>query len=256
MKLTVLLSAGRHPVSDRPCPVPVDAQAIGLARRLGKAVGLHAGSDPALIRDYLGFGLDRITLLNLPPGSDPEAPLLAALKDNPPDLVLAGRRGQGGDDTGLLPYRLAHALGWPIVADAVSIAAEGGILTVDQALPRGARRRVTVALPALVTIHPAAPPAPGFAFGAIRRGTISTVPQDVPADPAPIFEERPYRRRPRLMRGVSSGGGSAGDRLRAATETGSSGGTLLIDPTPDAAATAILAFLAERAILRRDEDEA
>jgi electron transfer flavoprotein beta subunit len=256
VKLTVLLSAGRHPVSDRPCPVPVEAQAIGLARRLGETVGLHAGSDPALIRDYLGFGLGRITHLKLPPGSDPEASLLAALKGNPPDLVLAGRRGQGGDDTGLLPYRLAMSLGWPIVADAVSITAEGGTLTVDQALPRGARRRVTVSLPALVTIHPAAPPAPGFAFGAIRRGSITTTTQDAPADPAPIFDERPYRRRPRLMRGVSSAGGSAGDRLRAATETGGGGGTLLIDPTPDAAATAILAFLAERAILRRDEDEA
>jgi len=256
MKLTVLLSAGRHTVSDRPCPVPVEAQAIGLARNLGATVGLHAGSDPSLIRDYLGFGLGRITHLELPPGVDPEASLVALLKADPPDLVLAGRRGQGGDDTGLLPYLLANQLGWPIVADAVAIAAEGDTLTVDQALPRGARRQVTVTLPVLVTIHPAAPAAPGFAFGAIRRGSITTLPQAIAADPAPIFEERPYRRRPRLMRGVSSGSSSAGDRLRTATETGGSGGTLLIDPTPDAAATAILDFLAERAILRRDEDEA
>ena len=65
----------------------------------------------------------------------------------------------------------------------------------------------------------------------------------------PVFEERPYRPRPRLV-GVAPGG-SAAERLAAATEAASSGGKLLVDPPPEVAAAEIVAFLHRVGVLAR-----
>jgi electron transfer flavoprotein beta subunit len=126
------------------------------------------------------------------------------------------------------------------------------VLVVDQALPRGARRRVRVTLPAVVTVHPAAPPPRPFAFAAVRRGRLVPVaveagcaaapPAAAPAGAELSLEERPWRRRPRLIAGTSTAG-SAAERLKAATEVAGGGGRLIVDPAPDEAAREILAFL-------------
>jgi electron transfer flavoprotein beta subunit len=67
--------------------------------------------------------------------------LVAAVMDDPPDFVIAGRRAEGGAGTGMVPYAVAAALGWPIAADAVALRPvrdEGAAaLEVEQALPRG-----------------------------------------------------------------------------------------------------------------------
>ncbi|RJF88965.1 electron transfer flavoprotein subunit beta [Oleomonas cavernae] len=242
MKIAVLLSLGHHPVSGRACAARGDAQAIALAHSLGgEVMGLHAGPGDAAIGDYLGHGLTRLTVLEQPAGADPVPALAKALAELRPDLILAGRQAQGGDDTGLVPYLLAERLTRPIVADAAAITRVGGNVVVEQALPRGARRRVTLPLPALVTVHPAAPPALPFTHGALRRGTILRRPGEAPTAIAEPIEERPYRRRPRLMGGVA--GGSAADRLKAATEVTGGGGRLLVEPDPAAAAREILDFL-------------
>ncbi len=145
MRAVVLLSAGLHPVSGQPAPVPVEAQAIRLALGLGAEVsGLHAGAEEVPIRDHLGRGLQEIALLPLPASGDPLDVLTEALHAGAPDLVLAGRRGSGGTDSGLLPYRLARALAWPVVADAAALGRDDDLLAVEQALPRGRRRRVRV----------------------------------------------------------------------------------------------------------------
>lgn len=249
MKAVVLLSAGRHPVSGRPAPVVVEAQAVRLALALGAAVsGLHAGPEETPIRDHLGCGLPRITLIELPQGGDPVPALAEALREAPPDLVLAGRRGSGGDDSGLLPYRLAHRLFWPIVADAVGLAREqDDILAVEQTLPRGGRRRVRLRLPCLVTVHPAAPPPLPFAFAAARRGRVLRRPGPVVVPEATALEERPYRPRPRLI--GAAPGGSAAERLRAATEV-AGGGKVLVDPPPEQAAAELMAFLCRIGVLK------
>jgi len=241
MKIAVLLSLGQHPVSGRACAAKGDAQAIALAHSLGgEVMGLHAGPGDAAIGDYLGHGLTSLTALEQPAAADPVPALASALEQLRPDLILAGRQAQGGDDTGLVPYLLAKMLNRPIVADAAAITRSGGNLVVEQALPRGARRRVTLPLPALVTVHPAAPPALPFTHGALRRGTILRRPGEATAMAEPI-EERPYRRRPRLMGGTA--GGSAADRLKAATEVAGGGGKLLVEPDPAVAAREILDFL-------------
>lgn len=248
MKAVVLLSAGLHPVSARPAPVPVEMQAIGLASGLADDVsGLHAGPGGPGVADALGHGLARIGHLPLPRGADPLAALAAQLAANPPDLVLAGRRAQGGEDSGQLPYALATRLGWPLVADAVELAlTEPGILAVRQALERGGRRTVTVRLPVLVTVHPSAPAAAAYAFGQARRGRVEVLPlpAGVEEDALAVLpvELRPYRPRPRLIRGAAVGG-SAADRLKAATESAAADGKLMVNPSPEEAAREILAHL-------------
>lgn len=247
MKALVLLSAGLHPVSARPAPVPVEMQAIALAQALGVvASGLHAGPGGPGVADALGHGLGHIDHLPVPRGADPLAALASHLAANPPQLVLAGRRGQGGEDSGQLPYALAARLGWPLVADAVALELrEPGVLAVRQALERGGRRTITVRLPAVVTVHPAAPAAVAFAWARARRGVVEMLPlppgleADVPAAPP---ELRPYRARPRLIRGAVSGG-SAADRLKAATESAAADGKLMVKPSPEEAAREILAHL-------------
>ncbi|WP_445680752.1 electron transfer flavoprotein subunit beta [Radicibacter daui] len=246
MKAVVLLSAGLHPVSARPAPVPVEMQAIALARTLGAAAaGLHAGPGGPGVADALGHGLARIGHLPLARGADPLEALVNHLAAHPPELVLAGRCGQGGEDSGLLPYALAARLGWPLIADAVALEMQGpGVLAVRQALERGGRRTITVRLPAVVTVHPAAPAAAAFAWGQARRGVLEVlpVPSGFAGDAVPAPELRPYRPRPRLIRGAASGG-SAADRLKAATESAAADGKLMVGPSPEEAAREILAHL-------------
>jgi electron transfer flavoprotein beta subunit len=252
VRIVVLLSVGRHPVSGRTCPVRVEAQGVRLAAGLGgEVLGLHAGPDEVPLREHLGAGLADLVILEQPAEADPVPALVAALRELRPDLILAGRRAQGQDDTGLLPYAVAKALEVPIVTDAASVAVADGTLAVEQALPRGERRRITSRLPALVTIHPAAPPPLPFAFGAVRRGRLTRKPGSGAPVAAPWdLSERPYRKRPRLI-ARSAAGASAADRLKAATETATGGGRVLVDPTPEAAAAEILTYLREIGVLKR-----
>ncbi|MCK0208141.1 electron transfer flavoprotein subunit beta [Starkeya koreensis] len=250
MRIAVLLSAGRHAVSGRPAPVPVELQAVGLAadfveRHGADLTGLHAGPDVGPLRDALGHGLPNLVHLVTGADDDPLPSLAAALREGAFDLILAGRVAQGGEDSGLLPYALARALGLPIVSDAAALAPgeTPGTLNVEQALPRGARRRLLVRLPVLVTVHPAAPAARPFAFAGARRGILETRPGLAAPRASTGLEERPYRPRPKLI-AKAAAGASAAERLKAATEAASGGGRLLVDPPPEEAAREILAYLA------------
>jgi electron transfer flavoprotein beta subunit len=243
MKAIVLLSVGTHPLSGAPMPVPTELQAIALAQRLGCGViGLHAGPSSATVADCLGHGLSRIICLQIADTDDPLAALTAEIAQQRPDLVLAGRRGQGGADSGLLPYSLAQACGMPIAADAVVL--EGGGAVV-QALPRGARRRLVLQLPAVVTMHDSAPPALPFVYKQRLSGQIIEKPGISTAALGFAYEERPYRRRPKL---IGDACGSAEERLHAATAPKSAGGKLMLHPSPAEAAEAILNYLKKLSI--------
>ncbi len=234
MKAVVLLSAGLHPVSLRPALPRTEAQAIRLALELdpgGSLAGLHVGPDAATVSQAFGHGLPRLIHIAAAEGTDPVAEIVAALADDTPDLILAGPSTQGGDETGLVPYAIAEALGLPIIAGAVSLCPGpvAGQLVIDQARPRGARRRFTVAGPVVITLSPrAAPPLP-FAHARIAAGIV----ERKPARTSPVAEratltETPHRHRPRL---IVKADGSGEHRL-------------LVDPTPEAAARAILDHLA------------
>jgi electron transfer flavoprotein beta subunit len=235
MNIIVLLSAGRDPQSGTPRPVPVELQAIAIALALATHVaptttitGLHAGEPDPSVLDALGHGLTTLTLLRINPADDPLAALAAEIDRARPDLILAGRRGRGGTDSGLLPYRLARARAMPIAADAIAIEPDGDDLAILQSLPRGARRRLTLAQPAIVTIHEAAPPARAFAYRARRNGTIHEKPGIPAPSPTQGHEIRPYRQRPRLI---------------AETTQPTTAGHLMLAPTPETAAAAVLAYV-------------
>lgn len=254
MRIAVLLSAGRHPVSGAAVLPRLEAQAIRLSGGLGEAVGLHAGPAVAAVAEALGQGLGRVEHIDLPEAADPVPALAARLAAMAPDLVLAGRRGQGGPESGLVPYALAETLDLPLIPDVVAVAAgeAAGTLRLDQSLGRGALRRIVVRGPVVATIHPDAPAPLAYAYGQARRGRIDAI------EPAPVaawntdivVEERPYRRRPKLVKGAPAGG-SAAERLKAATgESGSAAkGRLLVAPDPEDAAREILAYLRQIGVL-------
>ena len=227
MKALVLLSRGLHPVSGKPCLPRADAKAARLAASLDRnAGGLHAGPSCETVREALGRGLTQLTHLKL--DGDPVPALVAALRDLKPDVVLAGPRGQGGEDTGLVPYVIAHALGWPLIPHAVELVAVEGGLRVTQALPKGARRFVTAPLPVLVTAHSGAPSPLPFAFGRARVGRIHEREAFSPPAAPDGFETRPYRARPKVL---------------AAKVGAHASGRVLINPDPHDAAREILAYL-------------
>ncbi|MFC7053920.1 electron transfer flavoprotein subunit beta [Hansschlegelia quercus] len=245
MKIVVLLSAGLHPVSGQSILPKVEAQALRLALALGEARGRHAGPTAFPASDALGHGLPHLVHVEIPAEADPVPALVATLEADQPDLILAGRRGQGGDETGLAPYAVASRLGMALVSDAIAVerGEADGTVIVHQALPKGARRRLVVRLPAVVTVHPDAPAPRAFAYGVARRGIVETrlAPPGLPA--AERLEERPYRRRPKLMRSAPACG-SASERLAAAMGATSSGvANVMVNPTPEEAARAILAHL-------------
>lgn len=260
--VAVLLSIGRHPVSGRARRAATDAQALemALALRPRRLTAIHAGpaAGSEALRAYLGMGLERLTLLDLPEGADPVEPLIAHLRRLAPSLVLAGGRAEDGEGSGMLPYLIARGLDAAIVPDVVRFDhADAADITTDtahlvQALPRGQRRALTVTGRLVATVHPSAPPARPSAFGPARRGVIESVAELVTAGAtADLFlsdcEHRPWRPKPKLMR--VKRGGSALDRLRAATENKSGKGQLLVNPTAEAGALAIYDSLVERGML-------
>ncbi len=228
MRALVLLSQGTHPVSGKACLPRFEAQAVRLAAALAAdAGGLHAGPSAEIVREALGRGLTHLT--HLKHDGDPVPALVAALRDLRPDVVFAGPVGQGGEDTGLTPYAVAYALGWPLVAHAVGVEPADGALRVTQALPKGARRSVLAPFPLLVTAHRSAPPPLPFAYARARAGRVV----EIAAAPAPLAapddcETRLYRARPKAF---------------AATAAPKAQGRVLVNPDPHEAAREILAFL-------------
>jgi len=227
MRALVLLSQGLHPVSGKSCLPRAEAQAARLAAMLdADASGLHAGPSSESVREALGRGLTHLTHLKL--DGDPVPPIVAALRDLKPDVVLAGPCGQGGEDTGLLPYAVAHQLDWPLVAHAVAVEAAQGGLRVTQAMAKGARRFVTAPLPVLVTTHPSAPPPLPFAYGRARAGRVAAFAVSSPTAAADECETRPWRARPKVLTAQASPEAK---------------GRLLVNPDPHEAAREILAYL-------------
>jgi electron transfer flavoprotein beta subunit len=169
-KIAVLVSVGRHPVSGVARYSRNDAAALDIGRTLSQRYGarldtLHVGdpSNPAL-KDYLALGAERVEVLTShhDSGDDAVAALKARLQGY--DLVLTGTCAEGAFDSGMLPYQLADALGYPLVGSAVDVNIDTNVdanahekrVTVRQFLPKGVRRRVAVNLPAVIAVHPLA----------------------------------------------------------------------------------------------------
>src|SRR5258708_2396946 len=112
LDVAILLSIGRHPASGRSRRADLDARALELALRLGPSIQLHAihAGDPAepALADYLGMGLQSLTVLKQPRGADVLPALAAHLTALKPGLILAGTAAEIGEGSGMLPYLLAR----------------------------------------------------------------------------------------------------------------------------------------------------
>lgn len=255
--VAVLVSVGRHPLTERARRADQDARAVELALSLQSAQAslIHAGrhdadSDGAL-RGYLGMGFDEIRLIEQPLGADVVPALTDALREAAPQLVLTGARAETGEGSGLLPYLLAESLGWPIVTGLAAVESiEHGVATVLQALPRGQRRRLRVRLPAIATVESSAPAARQSAFGPARRGEFDLQEQaGIEDETQAEWHIQPARKRPKRLKIVKAG--SARDRFKAAAaKAEGGGGQVLGDVTPEQGAEAIFKLLKEEGVLR------
>lgn len=255
--VAVLVSVGRHPLTERARRADQDARAVEMALSLQNAQArlIHAGchdddSDGAL-RGYLGMGFDEITLLEQSSGADVVPSLADALREVKPQLVLTGARAETGESSGLLPYLLAERLGWSIITGLAAVESiEHGVATVLQALPRGQRRRLRVRLPAIATVASSAPTARQSAFGPARRGELDLQARNsIGDDEQAQWNVQPARKRPKRLKIVKAG--TARDRFKAAAaKAEGGGGQVLSDVTPEQGAEAIFKLLREEGVLR------
>ncbi|MEC9483300.1 MAG: electron transfer flavoprotein subunit beta [Halomonas sp.] len=257
LNVAVLVTVGRHPVTARARRADQDARAVEMALSLdGAAIRLvHAGGNGAdneeALRGYLGMGVGEINLIKQASNADVVPALVTSLRDMAPQLVLTGTRAETGEGSGLVPYLLAEALGWPVISGLAQVESiEQGVATVLQALPRGKRRRLRVRLPAIATVDSSAPAARQSAFGPSRRGELAArACASVPDELQEQWQVQPARKRPKRLKIVKSA--SARDRFKAAAAKADSGsGQLLSDVSPEQGAEAIFNLLKEEGVLR------
>lgn len=258
VRVVALVSTGRHPVSGRARRAPLDARAVELGLRLAGAdlELVHVGEPEApALRDYLGMGAARLTVLRAPAGADAVAVLAAYLGARSlPELVLSGQRAEGGEDTGLLPYLLAERLGLPVLGEVVDVRVEGRRAVVRMALPRGRRRALAAPVPLVLAVGGSAPSPRPVAHAQARRGRVDCVELAVAAQSLSTesaVSERPARARPRRIRALTAG--EAAQRLAAATGVVATG-RKLEGLEPEAAAEAVLEALRQAGVLRAGSD--
>ena len=249
--IAVLLSVGRHPASGRPCRADGDARALEMALRFGPAARLHAihagDPDEPALADYLGMGLESLTVLRQPAGADILPALAAHLAEVKPQLLLMGLAAKRGEGSGMLPYLLARSMGAVLLPAIAEIATGEGCIDVLQALPRGRRRRLSAPLPCVITVDRAAPAARQSAYARARRGRILAL--DYPAGPPEAVDAREIPARPKPRRLKIMTGATTAERLRAATEMQAGRGKLLVDPPVEEAARAIYDYLRSEGII-------
>jgi len=245
MKVAVLVSVGRHPVSGVARYSRNDAAALTIALSLVKTHAatldvLHAGdpSNPAL-SEYLALGARSVEVLEVASDSDAATPLASRLQGY--DLILTGTRAEGAFDSGMLPYRVAHALQVPLIGAAVDLSVADGCAQVRQFMPKGVRRRVEVRLPALIAVHPLANAAPSYAYARLREGTIRDA--GAPAGNAGRDTDPDER----AWTAAEKRSGHA--RMLSATTTESRGGSVVIEGSSVEKAQVILAYLREHQLV-------
>jgi len=248
LRIAVCVAAGRNPVSGRPCRGEHDARAIelALAHDLTPLVLHHGPAGGEALRDYLGMGIGRIRIVH--ETVDPARDLAGRIARSGCRVALTGARAQSGLGSGLLPYQLGAALGWPVVAEAVALEPYRGACIVTQALPHGRRRRLRLAYPFVATVGSQAGAPRAYSHRAAIDGAVEAEgPSAPPAEPIALVEDRPVRgRRVRPL------GEDAVTRLARAHGEVPDGRevTRLEHPDPAEAAERILAVLRQAGVMR------
>jgi len=240
--IVVLVSVGKHPVSKRARRAALDARALELALGIGSPVmALHAGPTADVMRDYLGAGADDLVQLEAATEADPLPALEAWLRDAQPQLVVAGARAEAGECSGMVPFVLAERLGFSLAVDIVAVEIAGETARLIQALPGGKRRKLEAPLPLVITVGRAGPEPRLSARMRAARGVLQSQPgASTGADERAGWATKPSRPRPKRLAAPPGPGQSA---------AGDTGRREMIGPTPEAAADAILEFLARDGLL-------
>ncbi|NGN98371.1 glutaredoxin family protein [Grimontia sp. S25] len=122
---------------------------------------------------------------------------------------------------------------------------------VLQALAGGQRRKLIVELPAVLIASASAPAARQSAFTKARDGLVNVLEVEVKMDlEQQGWEWQPAKKRPKRTKTVAAKASSR-DRFKAATAApASSGGKVMMNPSPQEAAEAILKLLEEKGLRR------
>lgn len=254
LNVVSLVSVGRHPQSGRARRADQDGRAVELGLKLvAKALSVvHVGDpDDPVLRQYAGMGLPSMTILKQDKSTDAVPVLSQFLQQEKVDIVLTGVRAESGESSGMVPYLLAHALGWPVVArvaDIVSV--KDGEAQVLLALPRGQRRAVSVKLPFIASVDHAAETARQSAFALGLRASIESVESVGEVDQIRVnWQESVAKSRPKRLKTVKAK--TAAERFKAATAKPEGGtGKVMKNETPKEKACAIFDLLLEEKVIR------
>lgn len=258
IKMSVLISVGEHPLSARPRRAEQDARALELGLKLApeNLNILYVGSTgdsaaTAVLKEYMGMGIDQLEVLDVPPKTDVILPLLEKLQQDCPDVVLTGIRAENGESSGMLPYLLSEQLNMamlPAITDILCIDKTTGFAEVLQALPRGQRRKVKVNLPFIASVDMAAAAPRQSAYGSAMRGhlKIDPVTRTMHDAEQEQWHISPAQARPKRLKIVKAK--TAADRFKAATAKVQSGSGKVIYDNKESA-EAILKLLKDEKVL-------
>ena len=256
-QITVLVSASKHPISGVPRHHHNDSLALQLGLNLATQYAatlqvLHVGdADNPALQDYLALGASQIDVISMT-GNMLEK-LTAQLQNV--DLILTGTRAENGEDSGLLPYLLAAKLNLPMVTGALEVSlyentlhekhARTNKLEVLQFLPKGQRRRVAVALPAVIAAHPLAPLTLHFIHARRNLGHIRVL-ADQLSDADISVSTTWITELPRKTMKLKAQTKQTGhERLMNAISSKTKGGTVVIDENNVEKAQVIITYLRE-----------
>jgi electron transfer flavoprotein beta subunit len=253
LKIAVLVSTARHPVSGQPVRSASDAAAFEIGCSLapaGRLTVLSAGmAGKESLEGYLGLGAEAIEVLTVSSPDDVLPALLARLKGF--DLVLCGMRSDGQSASGMLPYMLAEGLKAPLVGDVLEATAGGRTLAVRQFLPKGMRRRLEVSLPAVLAVHPRAPQTRQYAYARARAGRVTYVAGAIGngGRGAPAWQFEPATRRPRPLKAKVAQSGHSRMMGAIGGDGGARGGQVVKQGTPEQKAQVLLDYLREHRLI-------
>lgn len=250
LRVAVLVSVGRHPVSGAPRWSRNDARALSLAFALPPSLTsievIHAGNaQHAALADYLALGVKALNVVSVAPDINIVPALLARVHHA--DLIICGSRAEGQEDSGMVPYLLANALDMNLVPSVLDLTIAQDRAVAEQFLPKGRRRSVEVGLPTVVTVHPLAPLTVRYAYAQKLAGRIIAAPAQAPAIAGTDWTVEAIRAKPIKLAAREKRSGHT--RMLSATTTESRAGQVMSQGSTQEKAAAVITYLREHGLI-------
>lgn len=255
--IAVLLAGARHSVTDRPQRAPAESAALDIALRVAarSILLIHAGPSSEHVLPWYSCAAElRSIHVQTAPGADPSLALAQIVRSEGARLVLCGVRAQSGFSSGLTPYRVAAALGWPVVPAVKRVSSSDDDLLASQTLPGGRLRELRCPLPAVVTVDSGVDSLP-FSFARFRDAHIDVRPVEVAPD---TWRERAIENTT-VAAAAWNGGlfeGTAAQRLKRTLDIPLRSQALVTAKDPVIAAQAILSYLVRVGVLDPSQSDA